>query len=98
MTAEIHQLAAVREQTPPKLRAIPPVSEVIPLHKWIAAKVCDAWARRYPGIPDEVIKAQLENRLTFLVTEVIQELDLATAHEMLSARLRAIEATERAGF
>lgn len=100
MTAQIHSLGAYREMKNPILRTQNATSsaEVVPLHKWIAAKVCDAWAKRYHGLSDEVVKAQFEMRMTFLITEIIQETDLATAHSMLSARLRAIEATERAGF
>jgi hypothetical protein len=109
MSAEVHSLGAYRELSGrpsvdtelaairEKLQIEPPPP--IPFRSLLAKKLEKAWERLYPsGISEEAIKAKLEVQLNLTITEVIQEFDLATAHEMLLKRLRAIEATERAGF
>jgi hypothetical protein len=109
MTAEVHSLGAYRELSGrpsvdtelaairEKLNIEPPPP--IPFRSRLAARLEKAWERLYPsGISQEALREKYEVQLSVTVAEVVQELGLETAHQMVAARLRAIEATERAGF
>jgi hypothetical protein len=49
------------------------------------------------GIPEAILRAKAELHLNIVVCEIIQEFGTQTAKDMLQARVRAIEATERSG-